>query len=83
MTETFGTTHHKCVISQKDLVDHLEEAVLVKDLPGMADVDSSCCGFAGKSKRTLSSACRESVRMRFSAGIRGFIWLTSSLAFHG
>ncbi|MCI3987438.1 asparagine synthase C-terminal domain-containing protein, partial [Bacillus vallismortis] len=29
MTEAFGTNHHKCDISQKNLVDHLEEAVLV------------------------------------------------------
>lgn len=83
MTEAFGTTHHKCVISQKDLVDHLEEAVLVKDLPGMADVDSSLLWFCREIKRTLSSAYRENARMRFSAGTRGSIRQMLSLAFHG
>ncbi len=64
MTEAFGTTHHKCVISQKDLVDHLEEAVLVKDLPGMADVDSSLLWFCRKSKDfvvSLSGECADEI----------------------
>ena len=65
MTEAFGTTHHKCVISQKNLVDHLEEAVLVKDLPGMADVDSSLLWFCREIKKdfvvSLSGECADEI----------------------
>jgi len=41
MTETFKTNHFDIILSQKDIVDYLEEAMLVRDLPGMVDIDSS------------------------------------------
>ena len=54
MTNAFGTQHHKCVITQDQLVEHLEESVLVRDLPGMADVDSSLLWFCREIKKILS-----------------------------
>lgn len=41
MTERFNTNHFDIILSQKDIVDYLEEAMLVRDLPGMVDIDSS------------------------------------------
>ena len=41
MTEKFNTKHFDIILSQKDIVDYLEEAMLVRDLPGMVDIDSS------------------------------------------
>lgn len=41
MSQTFKTKHYDIIISQKDLVDYLEEATTIRDLPGMADIDSS------------------------------------------
>lgn len=54
MTNAYGTQHHKCVITQDQLVEHLEESVLVRDLPGMADVDSSLLWFCREIKKILS-----------------------------
>lgn len=87
MTEAFGTTHHKCVISQKDLVDHLEEAVLVKDLPGMADVDSSLLWFCREIKKdfvvSLSGECADEIFGGYpwfhTADVEsGFPWMRST-----
>ncbi|QFT88323.1 Asparagine synthetase [glutamine-hydrolyzing] 3 [Bacillus sp. THAF10] len=59
MTETFGTVHHRSVISQTNLAAYLKEAVLVRDQPGMADIDSSLLWF-----------CRE-IKQNFVVGLSG------------
>lgn len=59
MTETFGTVHHNSIISQQDLAGYLTEAVHVRDLPGMADIDSSLLWF-----------CRE-IKQDFTVGLSG------------
>lgn len=41
MTQEFKTKHFDIILSQKDIVDYLEEAMLLRDLPGMVDIDSS------------------------------------------
>ncbi|WP_243385770.1 asparagine synthase (glutamine-hydrolyzing) [Bacillus kexueae] len=65
MSETFHTVHHNRVITQKTLVDHLEEAVHVRDLPGMADVDSSLLWFCREIKKdfvvSLSGECADEI----------------------
>lgn len=59
MTDAFGTNHTRSVISQQLLAEHLTEAVLVRDLPGMADIDSSLLWF-----------CRE-IKKDFTVGLSG------------
>ncbi|WP_374721193.1 asparagine synthase (glutamine-hydrolyzing) [Peribacillus tepidiphilus] len=65
ISEEFGTTHHRCVISQEKLADYLTEAVHVKDLPGMADVDSSLLWFCKEIKKdfvvSLSGECADEI----------------------
>jgi asparagine synthase (glutamine-hydrolysing) len=65
MSEQFGTVHHSCVISQELLAEHLREAVYVKDLPGMADVDSSLLWFCRQIKKdfvvSLSGECADEI----------------------
>ncbi|WP_096155186.1 MULTISPECIES: asparagine synthase (glutamine-hydrolyzing) [Bacillus] len=65
MTEAFGTKHHSSVISQQQLADFLEEAVLVRDQPGMADVDSSLLWFCREIKEnfvvSLSGECADEI----------------------
>ncbi len=39
--EKFKTNHHKVVIDTPELANALEEAMTARDMPGMADVDSS------------------------------------------
>ncbi|MDR4442327.1 asparagine synthase-related protein, partial [Bacillus cereus] len=51
MTETFQTIHHRCVISNEQLAQYLTEAVLVRDLPGIADIDSSLLWFCREIKQ--------------------------------
>ncbi|MED4016840.1 asparagine synthase (glutamine-hydrolyzing) [Sutcliffiella cohnii] len=59
MTESYNTVHHNMIISQQELVENLKEAVLVRDQPGMADVDSSLLWF-----------CRE-IKYNFVVGLSG------------
>jgi asparagine synthase (glutamine-hydrolysing) len=59
MSDTFNTVHHNCIITQDKLKNYLTEAVHVRDLPGMADVDSSLLWF-----------CRE-IKNEFTVGLSG------------
>ncbi|MCP8968252.1 asparagine synthase (glutamine-hydrolyzing) [Ectobacillus ponti] len=65
MSQTFGTQHHRCVISNEMLAEHLREAVIVRDLPGMADVDSSLLWFCREIKKdfvvSLSGECADEI----------------------
>ncbi|MGH1256880.1 MULTISPECIES: asparagine synthase (glutamine-hydrolyzing) [Bacillus] len=65
MTETFQTIHHRCVISNEQLAQYLTEAVIVRDLPGMADIDSSLLWFCREIKQDfvvgLSGECADEI----------------------
>ncbi|MFC4411202.1 asparagine synthase (glutamine-hydrolyzing) [Chungangia koreensis] len=65
MTDTYSTIHHKCVIPQKSLVDRLTDAVHFRDLPGMADIDSSLLWFCEEIKNdftvSLSGECADEI----------------------
>lgn len=57
--------HHYLVCSQEKLADCLYDAVIAKDLPGMADVDSSLLYFAQEIKKnhtvSLSGECADEI----------------------
>lgn len=65
MSQEFQTIHHSCVITQELLTDYLTEAVHVRDLPGMADVDSSLLWFCKEIKNEfvvgLSGECADEI----------------------
>ncbi|MFJ7677313.1 asparagine synthase (glutamine-hydrolyzing) [Peribacillus sp. NPDC097206] len=65
MSDTFNTVHHSAVITQEQLTDYLIEAVQVRDLPGMADVDSSLLWFCKEIKQDfvvgLSGECADEI----------------------
>ncbi|MBO9128692.1 asparagine synthase (glutamine-hydrolyzing) [Bacillus sp. 165] len=65
MSETFGTIHHRCIIPTEVLAEHLTEATIVRDLPGMADVDSSLLWFCREIKKdfvvSLSGECADEI----------------------
>ncbi|WP_141433169.1 asparagine synthase (glutamine-hydrolyzing) [Bacillus sp. 03113] len=65
MTDTFQTLHHNCVITQDVLAEYLIEAVHVRDLPGMADVDSSLLWFCRQIRKdfivSLSGECADEI----------------------
>ncbi len=65
MSESFNTRHHYINIDTPDLVSALRDAVLARDLPGMADVDSSLYLFCREIKKLatvgLSGECADEV----------------------
>ncbi|MBR3942621.1 MAG: asparagine synthase (glutamine-hydrolyzing) [Clostridia bacterium] len=65
MAESFGTEHTVLTQNSESLVKNLYRAVHFKDLPGMADVDSSLLGFLAqvKNKHTvaLSGECADEI----------------------
>ena len=56
MSESAGTSHRRSVLTAGDLYRGLEEAMMARDLPGMADVDSSLLAFAREVRRSVSTA---------------------------
>jgi len=89
MVDTFGTIHHRCVITQQQLVDELYEAVLVRDQPGMADVDSSLLWFCKEIKQEfvvgLSGECADEIFGGYpwfhrpeDLASKGFPWMRST-----
>lgn len=65
MQKHLNSEHHWCVLSASDLVGAMEDAVLARDLPGMADVDISLLAFCKKIKEyvtvALSGECADEI----------------------
>jgi asparagine synthase (glutamine-hydrolysing) len=65
MSQTFNTKHNSSIITQKQLAEDLIESVHVRDLPGMADVDSSLLWFCREIKKdfvvSLSGECADEI----------------------
>lgn len=61
MSEDFGTEHHYITVDTPQVVEALENAVEARDLPGMADIDSSLWLFCREVKKgatvALSGEC--------------------------
>lgn len=56
MTRNLYTKHHKIIIDTPELADSLEDAMIARDMPGMADIDSSLLLFCKnvKLEKTVS-----------------------------
>lgn len=65
MVDDFGTIHNNHVITMDDLAGYLKKAVEARDLPGMADIDSSLLWFCEKIKDDvtvgLSGECADEI----------------------
>ena len=65
MQKKLNTEHHWSVLTAQQLADSLEEATIARDLPGMADVDSSLLAFCGDIRRevkvALSGECADEI----------------------
>ena len=65
MSETFSTNHHIVTVDNDALLEHLFDAMKARDLPGMADVDSSLyflCKEMGKEfSGAVSGECADEV----------------------
>ena len=65
VSDYFGTRHHNIKIDTPQLVEALVKATTARDLPGMADVDSSlylfCCEIKKEATVALSGECADEV----------------------
>lgn len=65
MRMEIDTQHHWSVLTPQTLFDQLEEAVYARDLPGMADVDSSLLAFCAEVRQhvkvALSGECADEI----------------------
>lgn len=65
MQQACDTDHHWTVLSPQDLADGIREATIARDLPGMADVDTSLLAFCGRIrshvKVALSGECADEI----------------------
>ncbi|GAE25423.1 asparagine synthetase [Halalkalibacter wakoensis JCM 9140] len=88
VSDALGTEHHNKVISIDELANRLKEAVDVRDLPGMADIDSSLIWFCHEIKQDvtvgLSGECADEIFGGYPwfhkpevMNIDGFPWMRS------
>ncbi len=65
MLKHFDTNHHKIVIDTPELATALEDAMIARDVPGMADVDSSLLLFCKNIKQgatvAVSGECSDEI----------------------
>ncbi len=54
MNQNLHTNHHKIVIDTPELASHLEDAMIARDMPGMADIDSSLLLFCKNVKDEMT-----------------------------
>ncbi len=65
MQETLQSEHHWCILTARELMDSMGEAVIARDLPGMADVDISLLAFCKQIRQqvtvALSGECADEI----------------------
>ena len=54
MNQNLHTSHHKIVIDTPELASYLEDAMIARDMPGMADIDSSLLLFCKNVKKEMT-----------------------------
>ncbi len=54
VSETLGTQHHRVVVDTPELMEYLLPAMRARDLPGMADVDTSLLLFSREIKKSAT-----------------------------
>ncbi len=88
VSDALGTVHHSLVIDNRQLVDYLKKAIVVRDMPGYADVDSSllwfCEGIRKNFTVALSGECADEIFGGYpwfhspeTSAKEGFPWIRS------
>ncbi len=54
MNQNLHTNHHEIVIDTPELASYLEDAMIARDMPGMADIDSSLLLFCKNVKKEMT-----------------------------
>ncbi|RYL95619.1 asparagine synthase (glutamine-hydrolyzing) [Sporolactobacillus sp. THM7-4] len=89
VSEYLGTVHHNLVINNDQLVEYLKKAIVVRDMPGYADVDSSllwfCEGIRKDFTVALSGECADEIFGGYpwfhspeTSAKEGFPWMRST-----
>lgn len=90
MEETIQSDHHWTVLNPDDLMISLKEAVVARDLPGMADIDGSLLQFSKDIRKhvkvALSGECADEIfggypwyRDPEVRAVEGFPWAQNSI----
>lgn len=65
MVERYKTNHKNIILTQKGLIDSLETSLIARDMPGMADIDSSFYLFSNEIAKShkvcLSGECADEI----------------------
>ena len=65
MRDCIGSDHYDTVLTTEDIIGTLEDATIARDLPGMADVDSSLLAFCKQIREhvkvSLSGECADEI----------------------
>ncbi|WP_010631333.1 asparagine synthase (glutamine-hydrolyzing) [Sporolactobacillus vineae] len=88
VSDALGTVHHSLVIDNEQLVGYLKKAIIVRDMPGYADVDSSLLWFCEGIKKeftvALSGECADEIFGGYpwfhspeTSAKEGFPWMRS------
>lgn len=88
VSDALGTIHHRLVIDNEQLVDYLKKAIIVRDMPGYADVDASllwfCEGIRKEFTVALSGECADEIFGGYpwfhspeTSSKEGFPWMRS------
>ncbi len=88
VADHIGSNHHDLIIGTDSLVEHLKEAVDLRDMPGYADVDSSllwfCKGIKENATVALSGECADEIFGGYpwfhspeTSSKEGFPWMRS------
>ena len=56
MTNSLNTNHHKIILDTPELSNSLKESMIARDMPGMADIDSSLLLFCKNVKKEMTVA---------------------------
>lgn len=79
MSKFIGSNHKKVVLNHPDLADALKDAVISRDLPGMADIDSSMLLFCKEIRKDfvvgLTGECADEI-------FGGYPWFTRDEMFY-
>ncbi|NFI53257.1 asparagine synthase (glutamine-hydrolyzing) [Clostridium botulinum] len=79
MAKEIGSDHKKITLNHEDLANALKDAVIARDLPGMADIDSSLLLFCKEIRKDfvvgLSGECADEI-------FAGYPWFTNKEMFY-
>ena len=79
MSKFIGSDHRKVVLNHSDLAEALKESMISRDLPGMADIDSSLLLFCKEIRKDfvvgLSGECADEI-------FGGYPWFTRDEMFY-